>query len=137
MIKVQVNKPRPDFRVFGDLLFGIDNDVDTEGDAYPVYSRDWRDLFLKDRKSDNPKVEIYSEESSPLLFKIESKSTKLRELAALYLYMYCGDSISIDGVELSDQIIKDLLKKYPKELKRANESVWHGSSEENPYPNIA
>lgn len=44
MFTVTVRKPRPDFRVFIDLLFGPGWNVDTDGDADPVWSRDWREL---------------------------------------------------------------------------------------------
>ena len=88
MIKVIVKNPRPDFRVFGDLLFGFDRNVDSEGDAFPVCSREWRDLYLKDRESDEAHVELSSEAVVPLQFKVESKSQRLEELAALYLYYY-------------------------------------------------
>ncbi|WNO10070.1 hypothetical protein [Teredinibacter sp. KSP-S5-2] len=96
MFTVIVKKPRPDFRVFIDLLFGEGRSVDSEGDANSVHSRDWRDLYLKDRESDDPKVELYSEAVSPLYFEVESESQRLEELAALYLYLYCGDSIQSD-----------------------------------------
>ncbi|MDP2596562.1 hypothetical protein [Alteromonas stellipolaris] len=137
MIKVLVREPRPDFRVFIDLLFGRGRNVDSEGDAFPVFSREWRDLYLKDRESEEPAVEIYAEETSPLIFEIKSESSRLEELAALYLYLYCGYSISKDKDYLADDIVSVLKDKYLRELEMANCSIWHKSSESNPYPNIA
>lgn len=62
MFTLTVRKPRPDFRVFIDLLFGPGRNVDTDGDADPVWSRDWRELSITDRESDAPTVEIHAVE---------------------------------------------------------------------------
>lgn len=137
MIKVIANNLRPDFRVFVDLLFGYGRDVDSDGDAFPVFSREWRELYLKDRESDEPPIEICAEELNPLEFKIESKSQRLEELASIYLYQYCGDSMSIDGLRLSQGKINELNAKYSGELNRAIHSIWHSSNENNPYPNTS
>ncbi|SFM22440.1 hypothetical protein [Marinobacter zhejiangensis] len=137
MMKVIVDKPRPDFRVFFDLLFGQGRNVDSEGDAYPVFSREWRDLYFKDREGDEPKVEIYAEIGNPLEFEVESKSVRLEELSALYLFLFCGDSISKGGIDLGVDAVNQLKIKYSGELLRAENSIWHNSNENNPYPNIA
>jgi hypothetical protein len=136
MIKVIVEKPRPDFRVFIDLLFGYQRNVDSEGDASKVYSRDWQDLYLRDRESKEPPVEIYSLTEIPLLFAVSSQSSRLEELAAIYLYLYCGTSIEVDDEVLPDITIKHLKSKYSEELKNAKHSIWHQSSEKNPYPSF-
>jgi len=137
VIKVIVKDPRPDFRVIIDLLFGYEHNVDTEGDAFPVCSRHWRDLHIKNRESDEPRLELYSEVADPLIFKVESKSQRLEELAALYLYLYCGESIEMNGDALPNKTLEELELKYSIELSRAKRSIWHNSNEDNPYPNIA
>ena len=53
---ISVKKRRPDFRVFIDLLFGPDREVDSDGDAHEVYSRQWRDLYLRDRETNSPSL---------------------------------------------------------------------------------
>jgi len=136
MIKVIVKNSRPDFRVFIDLLFGFESNVDSEGDIVPVFSREWHDLYLKDRESSEPFVELYAEPSLPLNFEIRSESNRLGQLAALYLFLYCGESIEIDGQFLSDSHIEELKLKYSQDLARARESVWHQSNQNNPYPNL-
>ena len=86
MFKVIVKKERPDFRVFIDLLFGTNSNVDAEGDSNPVNCRGWRDLYLKDRAVEDSEVEIYAENGDPLQFKIESKFETLEELASIDLF---------------------------------------------------
>ena len=137
MIRVTVENPRPDFRVFVDLVYGYGRNVDTEGDSNPIYSRTWRDLYIKDRESEDPSIEIYSEDNFPLIFEIDSKSKRLEELAAIYMYNFCGTSIANENGIVSKEEIETLRKKYTKEISRANESIWHQSSEINEYPNLA
>lgn len=132
---VKIDRPRPDFRVFIDLLFGPGRNVDTDGDADIVWSRDWRELYIKDRESDAPPLEIYAAPESPSQFEIKSEDPRLAELAAVYLHVYCGHTIEYGGASLSRNEVEALQKPYQQELKRANASIWHESSEKNPFPN--
>lgn len=134
MYSVTVNKTRPDFRVFIDLLFGAERNVDTDGDAEPVWSREWRELYLKDREADVPRVEIYAPESDPSRFQVNSENPRLCEIATLYLYLHCGELIECNGETLTQAQIKALQAKYAFELSRAERAVWHQSTEDNPYP---
>lgn len=136
MYKVKIIGDRPDFRVFIDLLYGIDRNVDTEGNSNPVNSRKWTDLYIKDRESEDPYVEIVISEDDESFFEVDSKSEYLEELASLYLLEYCGSEIKKGDYQLSKNDIDDLNNKYLKQLNRARESVWHSSNDENPYPNF-
>lgn len=136
MLTVTVCKPRPDHRVFGDLLFGPGRNLDSDGDADPVWSRNWRDLYLKDRESARAKVEIYAPDDRPTVFEIISEDIELAELAALYLYLYCGQMIERDGISVGQNELSTLKVKYTEQLARAEKAVWHKSSEQNPFPNL-
>ncbi|MCQ3827835.1 hypothetical protein HXX02_00095 [Microbulbifer elongatus] len=137
MIKVTVDKDRPDFRVFIDLLYGPDRNVDTDGDSIPIYSRDWEYLSIEDRETESVPVEIFSEGRYPLVFEVMSESRELEEISALYLYLYCGCHIEIESTSATEGLIQSLKIKYAIELERARNSIWHSSSESNPYPNLA
>ena len=126
--RVSINKNRPDFRVFVDLLYGPERNVDTDGDSNIVTSRSWRYLYIADRESDDPSVEIYEGEKDPDTFEVVSESQELETLAALYLYLYCGASIKVGDVALNQQEIEKLKKLYASQLQRAENSIWHGSS---------
>ncbi len=136
MFIVRVNKSRPDFRVFIDLLYGHGHNVDTDGNSFRPESREWTDLYIKDRESDEPPVLITQSENDKLEFEITSKSERLEELSAIYLYKYCGESISKSNSILNDEEINSLISKYSININVADISVWHQSSESNPYPNI-
>ena len=135
MYRVTVNKNRPDFRVFIDLLFGTNRNVDTDGDSYTVNSRTWTYLYIKDRESDAPRIEIAECPDEPGIFTVNSASEQLAELAALYLFHYSGSSISKLALALDAEAVQMLTAKYFAELGNARCSIWHRSSDECPYPN--
>jgi hypothetical protein len=133
---VKVVRDRPDFRVFVDLLYGPNRNVDTDGDSNPVSSRTWSFLYVADRESDDPSVEIHASDDDADVFVVESDSSRLEELAALYLYLTSGKSICFSGAAIDQAAIDALTDKYRAELGRANGSIWHHSSAESPYPNL-
>lgn len=136
MFTVTVRKPRPDFRVFIDLLFGAGWNVDTDGDADPVWSRDWRELSIRDRENDAPKVEVYAAADDPTRFEVRSDAAPLAELAAIYLYSYCGEALEQDGVAVSPDECARLMEGYADQLARAGRAVWHRSSKFDPSPGL-
>lgn len=135
-IVVIVDKPRPDFRVFIDLLYGLGRNVDTDGDANDVWSRDWRELYIRDRENDASGVEIYAAPEPSPRFGVTSDDAELGELAALYLYMFCGAVIERNGQALSADEISHLKLKHADALARAADSVWHQSGIDNPFPDL-
>jgi len=137
MIEVVIEKERPDFRVMIDLIYGHGHKVDTDGDSFKVFSRTWTELYIKDRESDDPAIEIYVNENSPNIFEVKCEDEELEKLAALYLFLYCGLSMKHNGALIDEHHIEALKGEYATNLSRANNSVWHSSCESNPYPNIA
>ena len=131
---VSIDRDRPDFRVFIDLLYGPDWNVDTDGDSFPVSSRTWTDLYIADRQTGCPPVVIQALNSLPATFSVESTSERLEQLAALYLYLYAGTAIEAAAGPLAEQHIAALKSTYARELGRASLSRWHRSSTEDPYP---
>ncbi len=132
---VEIDRERPDFRVFIDLLYGENRNVDTEGDSDPVYSRSWTYLYIADRESDDPPIEIFARDGQPSSFVVESESVRLEELAALYLLLTSGKSISGSTSRPID--VSELRAKYSLELHRAANAIWHKSSRDLPYPGLA
>ena len=134
MHTVRATQHRPDFRVFIDLLYGHGRNVDTDGDAEPVFSRSWTWLYLKDRESDDPAVTIAAEPEGSPEFTVKSASPQLEELAALYLFLHCGESIWVESSMFDEENVERLEQRYRVELARAQASVWHQSSYMRPYP---
>ena len=137
MYQVKVIGNRPDFRVFIELLYGFGRNVDTDGNSEPVSSRIWTDLYINDRESDTPSVEISASRDNIDIFEIKSKSAELETLAALYLFLYCGSFISFNGTELNQGELARLRTRYSVQLERVKKSIWHQSSDDNLYPNLS
>jgi hypothetical protein len=136
MYQIKVDKNPPDFRVFIDLLYGENHNVDTDGNSYPVNSRLWTYLYISDRESHDAPVTILVKQSNPNIFEVKSKSQELETLAALYLFLYCGTSIAFNDRELEQKEIEILKQRYTGQLQRAEKAIWHESSDQRPYPNI-
>lgn len=136
MHTVKVDRDRPDFRAFIDLLYRPNRNVDTDGDSNPVSSRKWSFLYVADRESDDPSVDIHASEADTAEFVVESGSSALEELAALYLFLTCGESIRSSEQAIGQAVVDALRDKYRTELCRANDSIWHQSSAASPYPNL-
>jgi hypothetical protein len=134
MHSVTVNRDRPDFRVFIDLLYGANWNVDTDGNSFPVSSRTWTRLYIADRQDSSTHVVIAERDDGSMVFSVESKSERLEELAAIYLYLYAGTAIAKDVVPLSVDQVASLKMRFASEIARAERARWHRSSAENPYP---
>ena len=132
---VKIDRERPDFRVFIDLLFGPEWNVDTDGNAYPVNSRTWTSLYIADRTNNEPFVTIEASENDLELFEVKSASARLEELAALYLFLCSGSTIFTAEEALDSPRCMALQARYAAELQRAALARWHRSSDSNPYPN--
>lgn len=131
---VNIISDRPDFRAFIDLLYGHGRNVDTDGDADSVSSREWTWLYLKDRQSADPAVTISADKQNPATFQVQSASPRLEELTALYLFRHCGRSLRTDEQPLHDAEVEELERRYGAELQRASSSIWHQSTLNNPFP---
>ena len=136
MHRVTIHQNRPDFRVLIDLMYGAGRNVDTDGDSIPVNSRIWTELYIADRESHTPHIQINASRSDPNIFEVKSESQELETLGALYLFLYCGISISDGSHELDQSEIQYLKERYAVQLQRAENSIWHLSSDQRPYPNI-
>ena len=136
MYKVKIENERPDFRVFIDLLYGQNKNIDSDGDSNPVYSRNWTELYVKKRDNISSSIEIFANCEKPEFFEVNSDDDELEEIVALYLYEYCGNSIEKNSQILSLEVIDNLKNKFRINLQRARESIWHESDKNNPYPNL-
>ena len=133
---VRIDRDRPDFRVFIDLLFGRGWNVDTEGNSHPVNSRTWTSLYIADRTGGEPPVTIEASDDDPQVFQVESASARLEALAALYLFLRSGATIVAPEGALDGNQRLALQARYSAELQRAADALWHQSSDSDPYPNL-
>jgi len=118
MHTVRVNDDRPDFRVFIDLVYGHGRNVDTEGDSFPVHSREWTELYVKDRESDDLSFEIYADDCDPGIFVVTSHAVATEELVALYLFDDSGSTLMREHALIDPAGLEGLRLKYNVQLAR-------------------
>ena len=59
-LKVKVKSERPDFRVFACYFFGNDfHSYDSDGNSFPVTSRNWTELYMGSREIADLSFEIW------------------------------------------------------------------------------
>jgi hypothetical protein len=65
--------------------------------AVSVHRRHWTCLYIKDRESNNPHVEVDLDGEEPSTFKVRPGPARLEEWTALYLFLSWGNAIAADG----------------------------------------
>lgn len=87
--------PRPVFGLAIAFLWHKGQNVDTDGDADHPLSREWTDLYIKNREQpDEPPVDVSPHQGSPLILIIESRSAPLAARLAYFLAVSVGGEVS-------------------------------------------
>mgnify|MGYP007073207982 CR=1 FL=1 len=139
MFQVIAKAARPDFRVIIDLLFEPGREIDTSGNCRYPKDIEWTDLYVKDRESDRPPVNIWIPEQYwddddnclQFVFYIESADVIAEEAVAIYLFDYCGESILENQRALNADERRTLRERYADLISRANRSVHYAPSEQD------
>lgn len=136
---VVVEGRRPDWRAFLTLAYGAEADVDTDGDAIPVHTRNWTWLYmrLRQRGACRLEMELVDEDEDPRLWRVRSMDESLAEVVALYLLETCGSEIALGGARIGPDALAAGRRRHAEALSRARGSIWHRSSERQPYPNLS
>ncbi len=138
---VKVNAERPDFRVFGCYFFGDDfHDFDSEGDSFPVSSRNWTELYMCSRKFQKLWFDIcWIEKDNKSVLNVTSDKIENVNIIAYFLAKETNGTV-IDA-ENNPVILESLIKnmgdfELETRLLLAQKSIWRKSSETNQYPNL-
>ncbi len=140
-IKVKVSSERPDHRVFGSYFFGEDfHNYDSEGNSFPVSSREWTELYMRSREVQGLWFDIcwvHKEDKSLL----EVTSNKLENVNIIaYFLAKEANGVILDntGNLVPIETLKNKMGDFDLEsrLVLADKSIWRKSSETNKYPNL-
>ena len=140
-IKVNVNSERPDFRVFGTYFFGDDfHNFDSEGNSFPVSSREWTELYMKSRQNKDLWFDIgWINKESTLILEVTSDKIENVNIIAYFLAKETNGEI-FDGTDkpISLDTLKNKMGNFDLKarLLLAEQSIWRKSSETNQYPNL-
>lgn len=140
-LRVKVNSARPDFRVFGTYFFGDDfYNYDSEGNSFPVSSREWTELYMSSRQVKDLWFDInWINNNGMLILEITSNKTETVNIIAYFLAKETDGQI-LDNTNniVSLDTLKSSMGNFDleKRLLLAEQSVWRKSSETNQYPNL-
>ena len=87
--------PRPPFGELADHLFGIDADVDTDGNSMRADDMLWTELSVALRSDgENARVCVDPVCEQPLVLEVRSPRAELAQRAAAFLQLRCGGGIA-------------------------------------------
>ena len=139
-INVKIIKERPDFRVFATYFFGNDfHNYDSDGNSFPVTSRNWTQLYMSSRQESNLSFEIWPLNESPLILSVFSENSENAYRIAYFLARETNGAILNENNEsIQLDSLLDKLGDFDLEerLFLADKSIWRQATDENPYPNL-
>ncbi len=138
-LKVKINSERPDYRVFGAFFFGEDlHNYDGDGNSYPVWSRNWTELYMCSREN-GQSFDISPDNEEETILKITAERQEDVNALAYFLAKETnGEILDADNQIIDAETLKSQLGDFDLEnrLRLAKESIWRQTSAENPYPNL-
>ena len=134
---VEHKPPLPDFRVVVSFLWGGAHPVDTEGDCRWPADRDWTELHVRSRTT-NQVVDVLPADGRPGVLAIESEWPELVARVALFLAIETGGAVSdeaggrLDTARLSERTGSGF--SIDEASRRAQATRFRHATEEDPYP---
>lgn len=137
---ISIYKQRPDFRLVIAFLWHDGQNVDTEGDSYNPASRDWTELYIKNREQPDEIVNISPHRSSPLILIVESNLEYLAARVAYFLAVVTDGRVATDqnGEFAPSEILLSRIGDFDVDaaLQRVAKSPFSSPTRDNPYPNL-
>lgn len=134
-------KERPDFRLVITWLWKDFHNVDTDGNASNPASKEWTELYIRNRECTEETIEIEPISENPLVLQISASQKGLLYRITYFLNLVSEGGVSFDS-EFKNMVLKENLidKMEGFNLKKAQErvqnSIWQKATLENPYPNL-
>jgi hypothetical protein len=131
---------RPDFRLVLTFLWGDLRNCDTDGNSHNPASREWTELYCRNR--DTPTEVFYVSPCSqdPLLLQIESSHEWLAARVAYFLAVEsCGlIAEQTDGPLRAPETVAPRMGEFDLEAakERVRRSHYQGATLDDPYPNL-
>jgi hypothetical protein len=135
---IQPSTPRPDFRLVITFLWDDLHNVDTEGDAQNPASKEWTELYCKDRECEQQAFAVEAVSDEPLTLRIRSEMSEMAARVAFFLATETRSLVaeSDAGPWHSPEWLIDQVGGF--DLAEAKERVvrsrWQKATPDNPYP---
>jgi hypothetical protein len=131
---------RPDFRLVLTFLWGDRRNCDTEGNSRNPASREWTELYCRNRENPTEVFDVSPSNPDPLVLAVESPH---EWLAARVAYFLAVESVGLvadkaDGLYASPDVVISKMGEFDLEAakERVRRSAFQGATLENPYPNL-
>lgn len=137
---LQPRGPRPDFRLVISFLWGDLHNVNTDGNSDNPASRDWTELYCRNRENEAETFDIGPTAESPLTLEVASDLPELAERVAYFLAVETNAVIAFEpsGPWHEPTILRKSMGSFdlPAAELRAHKSVWREATLDDPYPNL-
>jgi hypothetical protein len=132
--------PRPDFRLVLTFLWSDNRDCDTEGNSRNPASREWTELYCRNRETPAEVFDVSPVNAEPLVLVVESPHGWLAARIAYFLAVESVGSVADkpDGVYTGPHVLTSKMGDFDLEAanERVRQSVFQGATLEDPYPNL-
>jgi hypothetical protein len=131
---------RPDFRLVLTFLWDDDRDCDTDGNSRNPASREWTELYCRNRDTPTEIFDVSPVSSEPLVLEVESPHEWLAARVAYYLAVETVGLVADkpDGRYTEPDLLTSKVGDFDLEAakERVRRSVFRGATLEDPYPNL-
>ena len=138
---VRTSGLRPDFRLVIAFLWSDLHNCDTDGDSHNPASREWTELYCKNRENPAEVFDVAPVAEQPLILEVTSADPALAARVAYFLaieadgtWADCQSGPFRDARELEDVLSEGF--DLAAALERAARSVWRKATLDAPYPNL-
>ena len=111
---VKTSKPRPEFGLVADFLWGKNANIDSAGNSSNPSDPNWTELTLEHREKLNERIDVDPVMDNPLVLKVKSDKPNLAARVAFYLaYVTDGEvSDKLNGEYVNPKIFRDALGEF-------------------------
>jgi hypothetical protein len=131
---------RPDFRLVLTFLWGDDRNCDTDGNSRNPASREWTELYCRNRENPAEVFDVSPVTKEPLVLEVESPHKWLAARVAYFLAVESAGFVADtpDGPYTAPEELISKVGDFDVAAAkgRVDQSVFQGSTLEDPYPNL-
>jgi hypothetical protein len=131
---------RPDFRLVLTFLWGDRRNCDTDGNSHNPASREWTELYCRNRGNPTEVFDVSPRSQEPLLLQVQSPHEWLAARVAYFLAVESGGEIAEqpESTYLAPPTLAARMGEFDLEAakERVRRSPFQKATLDDPYPNL-
>jgi hypothetical protein len=131
---------RPDYRLVLTFLWGDDRDCDTDGNSRNPASREWTELYCRNREKPAEVFDVSPVNQEPLVLEVESPHEWLAARVGYFLAVESAGLVADkpDGHYAGPDVLISKVGEFDLEAakERVRQSMFQSATLEDPYPNL-